>query len=46
MGQEGTSPKPNPESMHMKGDFRLAMTKESIHADAVRIPNLDRQLSL
>ena len=46
MAQERTSPKPNPESMHMEGDFRLAMTQESIHAHGVRIPNLDRRLSL
>ena len=42
MAQEGTSPMPNPESMHMEGDFRLAMTQESIHANGVRNPNLDR----
>ena len=46
MAQEGKSPKPNPESMHMEGWFRLVMTQESIHAHGVRIPNLDRQLSL
>ena len=46
MAQERTSPKPNPESMHMEGEFRLAMTQESIHAHRVRIPNLDRRLSL
>ena len=46
MAQERTSPKPNPESMHMEGEFRLAMTQESIHAHGVRIPNLDRRFSL
>ena len=46
MAQEGTSPEPNPESMHMEGEFRLAMTRESIHAHGVRIPNLDQRLSL
>ena len=46
MTQEGTSPKPNPESMHMEGESRLAMTQESIHALGVSIPNLDRRLSL
>ena len=46
MAQERTSAKPNPESMHMEGEFRLAMTQESIHAHGVRIPNLDRRLSL
>ena len=30
----------------MEGAFRLAITQESIHAHGVRIPNLDRQLSL
>ena len=42
MAQERTSPKPNPESMHMEGEIHLAMTQESIHAHGVRIPNLDR----
>ena len=46
MAQERTSRKPNPKSMHMEGEFRLAMTQESIHAHGVRIPNLDRRLSL
>ena len=46
MAQERTSPKPNPESMHMQGEFRLAMTQESIHAQGVTIPNLDQRLSL
>ena len=46
MAQERTSPKPNPKSMHMEGEFRLAMTQESIHAHGVRIPNLDIRLSL
>ena len=44
MAQEGTSPKPNPESMHMEGELCLAITQESIHAHGVRIPNLDRRL--
>ena len=43
---ERTSPKPNPESMYMEGEFCLAMTQESMHALGVRIPNLDRRLSL
>ena len=30
----------------MEGEFRLAMTQESIPAHGVRIPNLDRGLSL
>ena len=30
----------------MKGEFRLAMTQESIHAYGVRIPNDDRRLFL
>ena len=46
MAQERTSSEPHPESMHMEGEFRLAMTQEIIHAHGVRIPNLDRQLSL
>ena len=46
MAQEGTSPRPNPESMHMQGESRLAMTQESIHALVVSIPNLDQRLSL
>ena len=46
MSQERTSPKPNPKSTHMEGESRLAMTQESRHALGVRIPNLDRQLSL
>ena len=46
MGQEGTSPRPNPESMHMERVFHLAMTQESIHAHRLRIPNHDRRLSL
>ena len=46
MAQEGTSPRPNPECMHMEGESRLAITQDSIHAHGVRIPNLDRQLSL
>ena len=41
MAQEGASPKPNPEGMHMEGEYRLAMTQESIHALGVSIPNLD-----
>ena len=41
MGQDRTSSKPNPESMHMEREFRLAITQESIHANEVRIPNLD-----
>ena len=44
--RERTSPKPHSASMHMEGEFRLAMTQESIHAHGVRIPNLDRRLSL
>ena len=44
--QERTSSKPNPKSLHIEGESRLAMTQESIHALGVRIPNLDRQLSL
>ena len=44
MAQERTSPKPNPESMHMEGELRLPMTQEIIHAHGVRIPNLDRRL--
>ena len=46
MAKERTSPKPNLESKHMQGECRLAMTQESIHAHGVRIPNLDRRLSL
>ena len=46
MAQGGTSPKPNPGNMHIEGEFRLAMTQESIHAHGVRNPNLDRRLSL
>ena len=46
MAQERTSPKPNPESMHVEGEVCLAMTQESIHAHGVRITNLDRRLSL
>ena len=46
MAQGGTSPKPNPESMHMEGEARLAMTQESMHALGVRTPNLDRRLTL
>ena len=46
MAQERTSPNPHPKSMHMEGEFRVAMTDESIHAHGVRIPNLDRRLSL
>ena len=46
MAEETTSPKPSPESMHLEGEFHLAMTRESIHALGVRIPNLDRRLSL
>ena len=42
MPQERTSPKANPESMHMEGDFGLAMTEESSHAHRVKIPNLDQ----
>ena len=41
MAQASTPPKPDPESMHMEGEFRLAMTRESIHALGVRVPNLD-----
>ena len=44
MTQERTSPKPNPESMHMEAEVRLAVTQESIHALGVRISNLDRRL--
>ena len=46
MAQERTSAKPNPESMYMEGEFRLAMTHDNIHAHGVRIPNLDGRLSL
>ena len=46
MAQDRTSPILNPESMSMEGEFRLAMTQESIHAHGVRIPNLDGRLSL
>ena len=46
MAQERTSPKPNPKSMHMEGESRLAMAEESIHALGVSIPNLNRRLSL
>ena len=46
MAHEITSPKPNPKSMHMEGESRLAMTQESIHALGLRISNLDRRLSL
>ena len=46
MAQERTSSKPDPESMHMEGECCLAMTRESIHAQRVRIPNLDQRLSL
>ena len=46
MAHGRSSPKPNPESMHMEGEFRLAMIQKSIHALRVRIPNLDRRLSL
>ena len=46
MAQERTSPKLNPESMHMEGELRLAMSKESISAQGVRIPNFHRRLSL
>ena len=46
MAQEGTSTKCIPESMHMEGGSRLAMTQESIHAIGVSIPNLHRRLSL
>ena len=46
MAQERTSPKPNPKSMHMEGESRLAMIQESIHALGVSIPNLNRRLSL
>ena len=46
MSQERTSPKLNPDSMHMEGEFCLAMIQEIIHALGVRISNLDRLLSL
>ena len=46
MAQKRTTPKPNPESMHIKGEFRLAMTQETIHAHGVGLSNLDRRLSL
>ena len=46
MAQGRTSPKPISKSMHMEGESRLAMTQESIIALGVRIPNLDRRLSL
>ena len=46
MAQERTSPKPDPESMHMEGEFRLPMTQESSHAHGLRMPNLVRRLSL
>ena len=46
MAQERTSPKPSPNSMHIQGESRLAMTQESIHALGVSIPNLDRRASL
>ena len=46
MAQERSSPKPNPEIMHMVGEFPSAMTQESIHAHGVTIPNLDQRLSL
>ena len=45
MAQERTSPKPHHESTHMEGEFRLAMTQESIHAHRGRILNLDGRLS-
>ena len=32
--------------MHLEGDVRLAIIHESIHAQGVRIPNLDRRLCL
>ena len=34
------------ENMHMEREFRLDMTHESMHALEVRIPNLDRKLTL
>ena len=46
MVQEGTSPEPNPESMHMEGESRLAMTHESIPALGGSIPNLEPRFSL
>ena len=46
MTQGRNTPKPNPESMHMEGEFHLAMTLESIYAHEVRIPNLDQRLTL
>ena len=46
MTQERTTPNLNPESMHTGGEYRLAMTQESIHTLGVRIPNLDQRLSL
>ena len=46
MAEERTSPRPNPESKHMEGEFHLAMTQVSIHALGVRIHNPDRGLSL
>ena len=45
MAKGRTSPKPNPKSMQMEGESRLAMTQESIHALGVNIPNLDRRSS-
>ena len=46
MAQERPSPKPNPESLHMGGEVRLAMTQGSSHAHGVIIANLDRRVSL
>ena len=46
MAEERTSPKPNPKSMHMERESRLAMSQENNQALGVRIPNPDRQLSL
>ena len=46
IAQQRTSPKPHPESIHMEGDTRLSLTRESIHSHGVRIPNLDQRLSL
>ena len=46
MAQETTSPKTHPEILHMVGECRPAMTQKSISAHGVRIPNLDRRLSL
>ena len=46
MAQKRTTPKPNPESMHMEGGFRLPMTQDSIYSHGVRMPNLDQRLFL